>query len=317
MIELLISKYQAGTKQTLFTRGVILNKINTVAIVGGTHGNELTGVYLAKKFTNNQDLITRPSFSSQVLFGNPKAINECRRYIDKDLNRCFSRADLQNANLSSYEDTRAKEIQEILLSRQGKPCDVIIDLHTTTSNMGLSILLSSEHPFLLSLSSYLSLISDDVKVFSSPKSLNGVYLDSLSELGFAIEVGAVAQGVLNAELFQKTEQLVIATLDYFEAYNQGKLPKLPSTLTIYRYSGAIDYPRNAQGEIEAMIHPKRQFQDYQPLNPGDPIFLTFDGQEIFYEGTSTVYPIFINEAAYYEKGVAMCLTQKKTVNLSP
>ena len=44
--------------------------------------------------------------------------------------------------------------------------------------------------------------------------------------------------------------------------------------------------------------------------------LTFDGQEILYEGTSTVYPIFINEAAYYEKGIAMCLTQKKTVNLS-
>ncbi|BDA66007.1 aspartoacylase [Calothrix sp. PCC 7716] len=293
-----------------------MNKISTVAIVGGTHGNELTGVYLAKKFANNQDLITRPSFSSQVVFGNPKAIEQCRRYIDKDLNRCFSRADLQNANLSSYEDTRAKEIQQILLSGQGKACDVIIDLHTTTSNMGLSILLSSEHPFLLGLSSYLSLISDDVKVCCSPKSQNAVYLDSLSELGFAIEVGAVAQGILNAELFQKTEKLILAALDYFEAYNQGKLPEIPSSITIYNYIGAIDYPRNAQGEIEAMIHPSRQFQDYQPLNAGDPIFLTFDGQEIFYEGASTVYPIFINEAAYYEKGIAMCITEKNTVNLS-
>lgn len=293
-----------------------MEKISTVAIVGGTHGNELTGVYVAKKFTNNQDLITRPSFSSQVLFGNPKAIEECRRYIDKDLNRCFSPVDLQNSTLSSYEDTRARIIQQILLSPQGKASDVIIDLHTTTSNMGLSILLSSEHPFLLRLSAYLSSISDDVKVCCSPKSQNGVYLDSLSDLGFAIEVGAVAQGVLNAELFQKTERLVLAALDYFEAYNQGKLPEIPNTLTIYNYTGAIDYPRNALFEIEAMIHPQRQFQDYQPLNPGDPIFLTFDGQEIFYEGTSTVYPIFINEAAYYEKGIAMCLTQKKTVNLS-
>ncbi|BAZ16719.1 succinylglutamate desuccinylase/aspartoacylase [Calothrix sp. NIES-4071] len=292
-----------------------MDKISTVAIVGGTHGNELTGVYIAKKFSNNQDLITRPSFSSQVLFGNPKAIEQCRRYIDKDLNRCFSRADLQNAALSSYEDTRAKEIQKILLSPQGKPYDVIIDLHTTTSNMGLSVLLSSEHPFLLRLSSYLSSISDDVKVFCSPKSQNGVYLDSLSDLGFAIEVGAVAQGVLNADLFQKTEKLILAALDYFEGYNQGTLFDIPSTLTIYNYIGAIDYPRNARGEIEAMIHPQRQFQDYQPLHPGAPIFITFDGQEISYEGTSTVYPIFINEAAYYEKGVAMCLTQKKTVTI--
>ncbi|MHC5727533.1 MAG: succinylglutamate desuccinylase/aspartoacylase domain-containing protein, partial [Nostoc sp.] len=33
--------------------------------------------------------------------------------------------------------------------------------------------------------------------------------------------------------------------------------------------------------------------------------------DIFYEGASTVYPIFINEAAYYEKGIAMYLTQKQ------
>jgi Succinylglutamate desuccinylase / Aspartoacylase family len=25
---------------------------------------------------------------------------------------------------------------------------------------------------------------------------------------------------------------------------------------------------------------------------------------------STLYPVFINEAAYYEKGIAMCLTKK-------
>ncbi|MBW4599425.1 MAG: aspartoacylase [Calothrix sp. FI2-JRJ7] len=293
-----------------------MDKISTVAIVGGTHGNELTGVYLAKKFNNNPDLVTRPSFSSQVVFGNPKAIEECRRYIDKDLNRCFSRPDLQNAILSSYEDTRAKEIQKILLPPQGLPVDVIIDLHTTTSNMGLSILLSSEHPFLLRLSAYLSSLSDEVKVCCSPKSQNAVYLDSLSDLGFAIEVGAVPQGVLNAELFNKTEKLVLAALDYFEAYNRREIPGIPNALTIYNYTGAIDYPRNAQGEIEAMIHPKRQFQDYQPLNPKDPIFLTFDGQEILYDGASTVYPIFINEAAYYEKGIAMCLTQKKTINYS-
>ncbi|OKH50451.1 aspartoacylase [Calothrix sp. HK-06] len=293
-----------------------MNKVNTIAIVGGTHGNELTGVYLARKFKNNQDLITRPSFSSQVLFGNPKAIQECRRYIDKDLNRCFSPADLQNATLTSYEDARAKEIQQILLSPEGLPIDIIIDLHSTTSNMGLSILLGSEHSVLLRLSAYLSSISDEVKVCCSPKSQNGVYLDSLSDFGFAIEVGAVPQGVLNAELFHKTEKLVLVALDYFEAYNQGKLPEIPSSITIYQYIGAIDYPRNARGEIEAMIHPQRQFKDYQPLNPGDPIFLTFAGQEILYEGTSTVYPIFINEAAYYEKGIAMCLTQKKTINLS-
>ncbi|MHC5826422.1 MAG: succinylglutamate desuccinylase/aspartoacylase domain-containing protein, partial [Nostoc sp.] len=67
--------------------------------------------------------------------------------------------------------------------------------------------------------------------------------------------------------------------------------------------------------IFGMIHPQLQDKDYQALNPGDPIFLTFDDQTIVYQGTSTVWPIFINEAAYYEKGIAMCLTQRQQINI--
>jgi aspartoacylase len=51
------------------------------------------------------------------------------------------------------------------------------------------------------------------------------------------------------------------------------------------------------------------------LHPGDPIFLNFTGEEIFYQGNSTVYPIFINEAAYYEKGIAMHISQKELIQI--
>ena len=64
-----------------------------------------------------------------------------------------------------------------------------------------------------------------------------------------------------------------------------------------------------------MIHPNLQFKDYEPLNPGQPMFLTFEGKTIAYEGKSTVYPVFINEAAYYEKGVAVCLTEKQQISV--
>lgn len=55
----------------------------------------------------------------------------------------------------------------------------------------------------------------------------------------------------------------------------------------------------------------------KPLHPGEPIFLSFDGEDIVYEGDSVVYPVFINEAAYYEKGVAMHITQQRQEILSP
>jgi aspartoacylase len=79
--------------------------------------------------------------------------------------------------------------------------------------------------------------------------------------------------------------------------------------------GVIDYPRNEHGAIQAMIHPQIQDRDYEALHPGDPIFLTFDNRAIAYQGESTVYPIFINEAAYYEKGIAMSLTKKEQVTV--
>jgi aspartoacylase len=291
-----------------------MTQINRTAIVGGSHGNELIGVYLVKKFQQYPNLIKRSSFETLVLFGNPKAIEKGRRYIDKDLNRCFTNQGLQSSLLSSYEEMRAKEIQQILNPQNQPFVDVIVDLHTTTANMGLSLLLSNTHPFLLQLAAHLSSINPLVKVYFHQQPRGSGFLRSMCELGFVIEVGAVPQGVLDAELFQQTEQLIYAVLDYFEGCNLGKIPQKNSRLTIYEYTGVIDYPRNEHGEIQAMIHPQLQFRDYEPLNPGDPIFLTFEGKDILYEGVSTVYPIFINEAAYYEKGIAMHLTQKQLLD---
>ncbi|MBP5974459.1 aspartoacylase [Brasilonema sp. CT11] len=292
-----------------------MNRINKVVLVGGTHGNEFTGAYLIKKYEQYPHLIQRDSFETLTFFGNPKAFEVGRRYIDKDLNRCFKIQDLENPTLSSYEEIRAKDINQMLGGKGKSPVDIILDLHSTTSNMGLSILLDNFlHPFNLQLAAHLSLTHPEVKVCWAPL-IESRCLQSISEFGFAIEVGPVAQAVLNAELFQKTEKLVETILDYLETYNQGSISHINSTLTLYEYVKDIDYPRNDLGEIQAMIHPQLQFRDYEPLNPGEPIFLTFDGKEIVYEGESTVYPIFINEAAYYEKGIAMGLTEKRQVTV--
>ncbi|MEA5616723.1 aspartoacylase [Cronbergia sp. UHCC 0137] len=292
-----------------------MNLINRVAIVGGSHGNELTGVYLVKKFQHYPNLINRPSFQSLALLGNLRAIAERKRYTEKDLNRCFHTQGLQDPTLSTYEELRAKEIHQILLPPNQPSVDAIIDIHSTTTKMGLTIILGNMHPFLLQLAAYLSSINPLVKICSHHQPKNSGFLRSLCDLGFAIEVGAVAQGVLDAELFQQTEQLIHQILDYFEAKIQGKTLNITNTLTFYESFGMIDYPRGDNGEIEAMIHPQLQFKDYEPLHPGDPMFLTFTGKDIFYAGETTVYPIFINEAAYYEKGIAMHLTQKQLIQL--
>ena len=50
-----------------------MNQIKRVAIVGGTHGNELTGIYLVKKFDRAPELIGRSTFETITLLANPKA----------------------------------------------------------------------------------------------------------------------------------------------------------------------------------------------------------------------------------------------------
>lgn len=43
------------------------------------------------------------------------------------------------------------------------------------------------------------------------------------------------------------------------------------------------------------------------------MFLTLDGQIIPLGGDGTVYPVFVNEAAYYEKREAFAKTTKLTL----
>jgi succinylglutamate desuccinylase len=286
--------------------------IQRVAIVGGTHGNERTGVYLLKKYEQFPALIQRPSFETITLLANPKAVKTNQRYIDRDLNRCFANEDLSNSSLKTYEDIRARQIAERLGSKDHPNVDAIIDLHSTTANMGLTILPSSKHPYNLRLFAYLCEHHPAIRVCCGVEcSQNTPMLRSLSPIGCTIEVGAIAQGVLDASKFQQTEMLIYAILDYFDAMNHGSSLTVPPSLVVNQAIASIDYPRNSAGELQAMVHPKLQFRDYEPLHIGDPMFLTFAGDTIAYQGSSTVFPVFINEAAYYEKGIAMTLTGKQ------
>ncbi len=291
--------------------------IDRVAVVGGTHGNEFTGIYLVKKFDNFPELINRKSFQTQAILANPRAFQAARRYLDKDLNRCFVTQDLHNPALSTYEEKRAKIIHQTIGFQGSSQADFILDLHSSSANMGLTIILVNQHPFNLRLAAYLSLIEPKLKVYYwTEKTQENPFLNSLCELGFSLELGPIVPGTLKATMLQKTENLVHHVLDYLDKYNQGFLPKIDQELTIYQHLRTIDYPKNKAGEIQAMIHPQLENKDYQKLQPGEPIFLTFEGKTIFYEGQETVWPLFINEVAYYEKGIAMCLAQETKIKIS-
>jgi succinylglutamate desuccinylase len=65
-----------------------------------------------------------------------------------------------------------------------------------------------------------------------------------------------------------------------------------------------------------MIHSELQGRDYHPLKSQMPIFEMLDGSTLCYKETETIYPVFINEAAYYDKNIAYLSTRKVTLTFS-
>jgi aspartoacylase len=288
--------------------------IKKVAITGATHGNELTGVYLVKHWQLDPKPLIRSNFKAEAILMNLKAIKECRRYIDRDLNRCFNDSILTSTS-NLYEERLAREFNQILGPKGSeKPnFDFIVDLHSTTANMGLSIVVSNNSKLTYRAISYLCQKEPKLKVYRWRGDEEDAFVDSIAPHGFAIEVGAVPQGVLRADLFIQTQNLIYHLLDFIEKENDG-LSMALNDVEFYDHEMLVDYPRDKNGDISAMVHEDRQDKDFNIIQTGDPLFRTFDGDVISYEGES-LYTLFINEAAYYEKGFAMTLAKKKVYKL--
>lgn len=285
-----------------------MSPVNRVAIVGGTHGNELTGVYLIKKFLQFPSLVERSEFDTLTVLANPKAYELGRRYVETDLNRCFRTEDLENPQLVQYEQLLAKAIYRQLRASQ---VDFLIEIHSSTANMGLTLLLSNEHPFNLQLAAFLSNVDPSIRILKTGVAGQNGRLRDQFKFGLTIEVGPVAQGIVSARVFEKTEQLIFEILDYLA--QPAQLSEAPSRFILFSAQQAVDFPRTDHGEIAGMIHPELEGADYQPIQFGHPLFLKFDGSVETYQGQGPVYPVFINESAYLEKGIAFYLATQQEI----
>ncbi len=294
-----------------------MNNIKTVTIVGGTHGNEYSGIYLLRKWQQSPELLARDGIATSTLFANTNAFRDNRRYLDCDLNRQFRIPDLENNQLSNYEQSRAKLINAQIGPKGDAKTDFIIDLHNTTSNMGPSLILLQSDAFNLKLAAYVKHhMPEAVIIMEDQKPLEDqAYLCSVASQGVIVEVGPQPQSVIRQDIMDWMEQLTRLILDYVSLCSNGKLPKLPNSVDMYDFTETLKLPMNEQGERIGMIHKNVQDRDFEALNPGDPIFTLFDGGELYWEGDYVAYPHFINEAAYYDNNLAMSLAKKIVVEV--
>lgn len=290
--------------------------LSNVAITGGTHGNELVGIRLVRHWKSNTSHVTRQSFKTHLALNNIPAIEKCVRYIDNDLNRCFSNKEVV-ATGNGYEVKIAHEIKEWIATNN---IDFHVDLHNTTANTGaLLILTPTAAQSMLNLQILAKLrcsFNFPIRVLSfAGKSLGGGILE-IAGCGFGFENGPVPHGTLKADLFKQTSNVTCKVLDIIEEFNQG-VQLDEQELEVYEFERVMFFPKDGNGNVTAMIHGHLEGKDWVPVQKGDPLFMTFSGETILHEGDEEIIPTFINEASYMEKDVAFIIVHNTTVKLQP
>lgn len=285
-----------------------------VLVVGGTHGNERNAVRLLQQWRRNPALLDSAGLEIVFALGNPAAIAAQRRYLERDLNRSFQPALLDDPSNQQLEVRRARELLALHGTAGSQPCPVVFDLHSTTAAMGNSLVVYGRRPADLALAAGLQgRLGLPIYLHEKDPQQSG-YLVEQWPCGLVIEVGPVPQGVVTARICRQTQLALETALALLAEAQAGDL-RLPRQLVVHRHLRSLDLPRDDNGEPCGLIHPLRQDRDWQSLRAGEPLFLSDAGQTIGWEpqagDPATVWPVFINEAAYEEKGIALSLCARE------
>lgn len=285
-----------------------------VLVVGGTHGNERNGVQLLEHWRQVPGSLATAGLSVDYTLGNPGAIAACRRYLERDLNRSFAPELLASALPQPVEVVRARELLADWGPEGDTPCTVVLDLHSTTAAMGNCLVVYGRRPADLALAAGIQArLGLPIYLHEGDPAQSG-YLAERWPCGLAIEVGPVPQGVVNATICRQTQLAVETALAVLAEARRGTL-QLPGQLVVHRHLRSVDLPRNPMGGPGGRIHPLRQNRDWQPIRPGDPLFEGNDCRTFPWQPEAgdpeTAWPVFINEAAYEEKRIALSLTARE------
>ena len=293
-----------------------------VLVVAGTHGNERNAPWLMQQWRQQPTRLATAGLSVQFELGNPEAFAANRRYLDRDLNRCFAPDLLADAALQQVEMRRARALLERYGAQGQEPCPVAIDLHSTTSGMGNSLVVYGRRPADLALAAGIQArLGLPIYLHEADAAQTG-FLVERWPCGLVIEVGPVAQGLLSATICRQTQLALEATLLTLSEAADARL-RLPASLQVHRHRGSVDLPRDPAGEPVACVHPQLQNRDWQPLLPGQPLFWPASaapGQAVpslLEREPEARWPVFINEAAYGEKGIAFSLCSREQWPVEP
>jgi succinylglutamate desuccinylase len=128
-----------------------------ILLIGGTHGDERTGVDLVKYFENN------PPQYIKTLIANITAVKENVRFMETDMNRSVGKI-----IPISYEEVLVKQLEPVI-----KQSELVIEFHNTTaSNNTCGIVTTKPNRLHYSLADYFGL--SRILIMPAKGSLSGI-----------------------------------------------------------------------------------------------------------------------------------------------
>lgn len=213
-----------------------------VAVLGGVHGDEKTGIEVVKKlhdmFANDEKKLEKGKLT--LILGNEEAIKIGKRgtTTEHNLNRMFSDKHLAGPVLDFYESRRAHELAPIL-----KSADISLDIHSTSvpTIPFLPCAFSPRHEKVYRWFDAGIVLADPDFVLGGQRSTTDEYVDYCGGIGICFETGyaddtsrlpVVTNGTLNI----LADQGLIAT-------SSPLLPPKPS-YKVYRLTRKINLTKD-------------------------------------------------------------------------
>ncbi|MEM6522385.1 MAG: succinylglutamate desuccinylase/aspartoacylase family protein [Bacteroidota bacterium] len=269
-------------------------------LVGGIHGNEISGVRAAEDVLNTIVLNNIPLRGRIVgIRGNLQALKIDKRFIDNDLNRSWSKKSVNEAYETPELTAENREVVEILdffdsLHVGSHDPKILVDLHSTSSEKGDFIIIpedESKNPIVKALS--LPIIVD------LNKHLKGTLLQYMHERGyisFAFEGGAVGSDEAHPlhvsgiwELLYASGMISMDTKNNYSRYDQYitehhlHLPKRVSVL----------YHHKVKPEHGFMMKPG--YHNFMTVKKGDVLARDISGEIRAVQDGMIFMPLYQNE----------------------
>ena len=135
-------------------------------------------------------------------------MNKKKRFINCDLNRCFGDKPIDSNHV---EYTCAQKLKKKIHNK----FDFLLDLHSTTTNMGLTVILTTRDARSQNAAAYLQQHIPDLKIIETENMEEKCsYTNRLATSSLTIEVGPVSHNTINSRLIFSTYRIVELLLNW-------------------------------------------------------------------------------------------------------